>query len=415
MSSYFSILPGSVNDVAPTGQMTLRDFRGGASIPLMRPMLGGSAGGFHYSPDAASNDLATLVRGPNGFPIAATYTASADPRDGVALPNLANPGDSGIFHKSGNKLVLTYAGVAITGPLSAGAASVASLTSAAGLNGGSGGVSGAWSAGSLSAGSTSLGGTTVSSLTIGAGGPTLSNSGGLVSSSAALSVGGLTVAGTPVKLTNTAFGPPSASSLTAKLTLWGNPANDQIAYALGIDAGTLWYEANNWHRFYLGATAVLSVGISASDPGTPWIRSSGNELVINPRTANDLYLMWDSSATSGTTHIGQNGNAILKVGEGFGTLLSGAATITTLTTGSGVLNVGSGGLFNNGATQLQGTLGVSGLTSIQGLTTNAAVTHNSVGRLVFSGATTFTGGTSSTSTYLGITVNGTNYWVHLYT
>lgn len=414
-----AVRPVPVNDVSPTGQLTGRDFLGGPTVPLMRPMLGGPRGGFHYSPDAAPDapalaDTLVLATGHGGFTHAVGYTASPRPFDNVALPSLANPGDSGIFHKSGNKLVLTAGGVAITGPLSAGATSVASLSSAAGLSGASGGVTGAWSAGSLSAGSTSLGGTTVSSLTIGAGGPTLSNSGGVVSSGATLSVGGLTVSGTPVKLINTGFGPPSALALTAKLVLWGSPANDQIAYALGVDAGTLWYEANNWHRFYLGATAVLSVGTSASDPGTPWMRSDGNFLVVNPRDGADLYLMWDSSATAGRTHVGQNANAVLYVGEGAGTLLCGA-----LTTGSGVLTVGAGGLFNNGNTQLQGTLGVSGLTSIQGLTTNGVVTHNGSNRLTFGTgpiADNSNNGNFGGATWklLLINVAGVNYGIPLY-
>ena len=77
--------------------------------------------------------------------------------------------------------------------------------------------------------------------------------------------------------------------------------------------------------------------------------------------------------------------------------------------------MGAGGLANNGATQLNSTLGVTGLVSIQGLTTNSTVTMNSVGRLVLNGATQFLSGTTISTKSLGITLDGVNYWLQLYT
>lgn len=113
-----AVRPAPVNDIAPTGQLTGRDFMGGPTLPMMRPMLGGPRGGFHYSPDAAPDapaqaDTLVLAVGHAGFTHAVGYTASPNPADGVSLPSLAGPGDSGIFHKSGNSLVLSAGGLAM--------------------------------------------------------------------------------------------------------------------------------------------------------------------------------------------------------------------------------------------------------------------------------------------------------------
>jgi hypothetical protein len=122
----------------------------------------------------------------------------------------------------------------------------------------------------------------------------------------------------------------------------------------------------------------VSTTNSNSDPGSPWLRTDGNILVINPKTSQDLYLMWDSMVSNvGTTHIGTNAYTTVKIGEGAGTLLCGP------------------------------------------LSTSGAVTHASVGRVVFTGATTFNPGggfgTTSSGVSLGVTINGTNYWIQLYT
>jgi hypothetical protein len=46
-------------------------------------------------------------------------------------------------------------------------------------------------------------------------------------------------------------------------------------------------------------TFQVSTANNTGDPGRPWIRGDGNYLVINPKTGSDLYLAWDSGATSG--------------------------------------------------------------------------------------------------------------------
>lgn len=170
--------------------------------------------------------------------------------------------------------------------------------------------------------------------------------------------------------TGTAAAPPSASSFAGglRLSLYDTPANDAAAFGFGIAANELWANVPTGSAFVARVAGLKSIQANASgfgvfnssgtltwfvsttnstsDPGSPWMRTDGNILVINPRVAADLYLMWDGSTSVGTTHIGQNANTIVKVGEGTGTLYAGIGNITTINaTNINLPNVGS--VFSN--------------------------------------------------------------------
>lgn len=207
---------------------------------------------------------------------------------------------------------------------------------------------------------------------------------------------------------------PSSSSFGGGLrhSFYSSPANDAAAFGFGIATSELWTNIPTGANFkvrYNGNQIVMADGAtglyiynsagtlkynfrtdnSSTSPGSPWFRTDGNYLVINPVPNSDLYFMYDNVTAACIAHLGANSFTTLKVGEGAGSFTCGPASVSTLA--------------------------ASGASNIQALTTSGTVTLNSVGRLVFSGATTFSGGVTSTSTYLGVTINGTNYWVNLST
>lgn len=200
-------------------------------------------------------------------------------------------------------------------------------------------------------------------------------------------------------------------------SFYGSPATDAAAFGFGIATSELWTNVptGGLFRWRCNGTEVARIdpatGLKLYDssgtlklvfdttndntsPGSPWFRTDGSVLAINPKPNNHLYLMYDGQTTAATTYIGTNSLATLNVGLGIGNFVCGPASVSTLA--------------------------ASGASSIQALTTSGTVTHNSVGRLVFSGATVFnpgggTFGTTAANISLGITVNGTNYWLNLYT
>lgn len=163
-----------------------------------------------------------------------------------------------------------------------------------------------------------------------------------------------------------------------------------------------------------GASTQMGLKIFRANPttnteGIGFLTGLGTDILIWRKANNDSLFIsqWNGTSSADNATFDTGGNLTMRGGVSattgtFSSSLSAQAISGTSGTFSTTLGV-------TGAATLSSTLTVAGTATFNGAFVNT------VHRPAFTNQDVFVGTATSTNNYWGITVNGSNYYVHLYT